>query len=124
LSLSSFCDLGILELTVRPRALWMCGIQHTIELCCPVSTYYILQEDDAHVIIVHKLIAKCNFTFFENTQRLCLREGVCLCVCVYLCLCVGEWQWQESVHFCVCLFGKTDRDWDKNNPLTPVCEGF
>jgi hypothetical protein len=39
LALSSFGVPGILELTVRCRAVWNCGVQHTIELCCTVSTY-------------------------------------------------------------------------------------
>jgi hypothetical protein len=54
---------------------------------------------------------KCNFTFFENTQGVCLKESVCVCVSVYLGLCVlvsGDGRdLCIFVHvFCVCVFRK------------------
>jgi hypothetical protein len=39
LDLRSFCDPEILEMSVRPRTVWNCGVQPPIELCYPVSTY-------------------------------------------------------------------------------------
>jgi hypothetical protein len=32
---------------------------------------------------------KCNFTFFQNAQGVCLSERECVCVCVYVCVCLG-----------------------------------
>jgi hypothetical protein len=74
--------------------------------------------------IVHKLIVKCHFTFFENTQGVSLRS-VCVCVCEYLGLCVlvsGEGR-DLYVFLCVC-WEDRQRLRKKANPLNPVCEGF
>jgi hypothetical protein len=73
--------------------LWGPQLSETVRFSLPfnfaaVTTWLILQEDDFHMIIVNKLILKCNFTFFGNTQGVCLKESVCLCVPVYLGLCV------------------------------------
>jgi hypothetical protein len=51
------------------------------------------------VIVVNKLIMKCNFTFFENTQGVCLRESVYVCVWVFLCVLVCG----DGRDLCVCV---------------------